>query len=152
MDIILSEKNLNWHNFGANTSYASQKIAAQFIFGRNTISFLKTRYLVIDGYYVILYFSRSDYDRFYQETLQILSQNNTFLPFHVVIKVAKKFLGSHCLYLTEMIRSDRKLYIWSVWLDKDGKPSEVQYQKYAEECEFDGTKYKYVLPNQMKFH
>lgn len=118
----------------------------------NDISFLKTRYLTIDGYDTILYFSRADYGKYYQETLQLLSLTNSFLPFHLIAKIGRKFLGSHYLYLTEIIKNNKKLYLWTVWTDKDGKPREVKHQKFVEECEFEGFNYRYVLPNQMNFH
>jgi hypothetical protein len=58
------------------------------------ISFLKTRQIMVDGYEIITYFSRADYDDYYQETLQLLSVSNSFLPFHLVAKVARKFIGN----------------------------------------------------------
>lgn len=116
------------------------------------ISFLKTRQIMIDGYEIICYFSRADYDEYYQETLQLLSVPNSFLPFHFVSKVARKFLGSHGLYLTEIIKNNKKLYLWTAWVDKQGKPTTITHQKYVEECNFGEFNYRYVLPNQMNFH
>lgn len=116
------------------------------------MSFMKTRHLTIDGYDLICYLSRSDYGEYYQETFQILSVINSFLPFHLVIKVAQRFLGSHNLYLTEVIKNNKKLYLWTIWVDKSGRPAEVKHQKFVQECVFDDVPYRYVLPNQMNFH
>lgn len=116
------------------------------------ISFLKTRYYTVDGYDLILYFSRADYEKYYQETLQLLSRTNSFLPFYLVSKIGRIFLGSHNLYLTEIFRNNKKLYLWTIWTDKDGKPSQIKHQRFVEECEFEGFNYRYVLPSQMNFH
>lgn len=116
------------------------------------INVLKMRDLDVDGYPVTVHFGRADYDKSYLETLQIMSRNGVFLPFHLVAKLGKKFLGSHHLYLVEVFKDGRKIYCWTVTLDKHGRPIDPPNQQYAEDCVYDGFKYRYMYPQHVNFY
>lgn len=116
------------------------------------LNVIKTKEAVVDGYAVILHFSRSDYRTHYLETLQILGKNSPFLPFNVVFKIVRRFLGSHHLSLAEPIQDNRKIYCWTVCVDPRGVPIPMPQQDEAEECLFEGCKYKYIDPSHISFY
>ncbi|RDJ35353.1 MAG: hypothetical protein DWQ19_11095 [Crenarchaeota archaeon] len=118
----------------------------------NDISVLKTRSIDIDGYSVLIHFSRSDYGSHFVETLQVFGDKASFLPFCLVAKLGQKFLGGHNLYLVEIIRDNRKIYCWTVTLDKTGKPIKPPIPLQTTDCEYDGLRYNYMYPSQVNFH
>ena len=118
----------------------------------NDIAILKTRELEVDGYAIAVYFNRSNYGSYFVETLQIYGEKFCFLPFCLVAKLGKKFLGDHELYLTELIRHNRKIYLWTVSLDLEGKPIPPRFEIQAENCVYDGFKYNYMKNTQLKLH
>ena len=111
----------------------------------------RQRDVVVDGYSVTLNYQKFDYDGLFMETLQIYGTNNPFLPFNLICKLAKKFLGSANLSLVELFKDNRKIYIWTVWVDEEGKPSSAPYEMETEECYFEGLQYSYMQPNQIDF-
>ena len=118
----------------------------------NDLHILKNRMLTVDGYSIGLHFTRSDYGDYYLETLQIYGEKCPFLPFCLVAKIGKKFLGEHELYLVEFIRDNRKIYCWSVTLDKEGKPIPPRTIAKSENCDFEGFQYQYIYPSQVNFY
>lgn len=117
---------------------------------------IKTKNVCIDGYHLTIHFNKSEYGRgskkIYLETLQIFGKNSPFLPFYVVAKLAKKFLGSHHLFLTELLRENRKIYLWNVYLDKRGIPIPQRVDNEAEICTYEGLTYTYMDHNSINFH
>ena len=65
---------------------------------------LKLREIPVDGYNLILNFSRNNYSTHYLETLQIFGKYSPFLPFSLVCKVGKMFMGDQHLALVELCR------------------------------------------------
>lgn len=114
---------------------------------------LKTRLFVIDGYSIVAHYQRCDYDDCYMDVLQIYGDYSNFLPISVSCKMAKLFLGESELFLIETYKESKKIYCWTVYLDKDGNviksPSEdegdLPYRYY------DDFKYFYVPPNKVFF-
>ena len=79
------------------------------------ILILKQRQLTIDGYDVIVCYSEADYEKYLLRSLQIQSaQHGPFLPFTIVCKLGKIFLGSDNLSYIEFFRNNRKVYCWTV--------------------------------------
>ena len=115
------------------------------------LAVFKERDVIIDGYPIVLHYQKSDYEKHFMETLQIYGKNSPFLPFHVICKLGKRFLGSHHLSLVEIFQDNRKIYIWSVCVDHDGKPMPLPFETETEECEFEGFSYLYMQPNQVDF-
>ena len=89
------------------------------------IDFLKRRRLTIDGYDVVIHFSRSDYHDCMVENLEIYGATAPFLPMFLVCKIAAKFLGKYDLKYAEAIKSGRKAYVWTVALDDRGRPMQL---------------------------
>ena len=116
----------------------------------NDLSVLKTNECIIDGYGVIIHYAKADYDDHYLESMQILGKNFPFLPFALVIKVARRFLGNDNLSLVELLKGGRKIYCWTLLSDKDGKtiisPEESEY------CIFEGFEYRYMDSNSVNFY
>lgn len=82
---------------------------------------LRSRQLIVDGFDVAVTFCISDHDKYLMETLQIHGVHTPFLPFALVCKIAKYFLGSENLSFTDVVRENRKFYCWSLRKRKNGK-------------------------------
>jgi hypothetical protein len=80
---------------------------------------LKQRSIILDGYFIALCLSKSDYGNFFLESLQIQSEYSSFLPFNIVCKLGKVFLGEKDLAYTEFFKENKKIYFWSI-KTKDG--------------------------------
>lgn len=107
------------------------------------IEILKQRKVVVDGYEVILHFSRADYEVCYVESLQIIGASAPFLPMYLVCKLGAKFLGSHELKYVETFRNGRKVYIWTVALDENGKPVSLSHSGF-ESRSYEEFNYSYI--------
>ncbi len=116
------------------------------------INYIKLRDVCVDGYSLILHYSKADWDDHYLETLQILGKYMPFLPFSVVCKIGKKFLGDKHLSLIEIIREGRKIYCWSVVLDHTGKPVPGPYRGELEHNEYDGLEFRRMNPEHVNFY
>jgi hypothetical protein len=115
------------------------------------IFYLKLREIIVDGYFVTIFYQKADFDSHYMESFQVYGRNSPFLPFSLVCKLAKKFLGSQELSLVEVYKDNRKIYCWSVCTDKDGKVIPSPYEVEVEKCSYEGFNYLYMEPNQVNF-
>lgn len=109
----------------------------------------KKKSILVDGYNIDVHYQKSDFDEYLTETLQIYAQYSPFLPFNVVVKLAKKFLGGHDLSLVEIYREGRKIYIWTVYVDRRGRPIKFPFDIQVENCNYEGIRYSYMLPTQV---
>jgi len=75
---------------------------------------LKLRTVVVDGYDVIICYSKADYGEYFLESLQVQSAYAPFLPFNVVCNIGKAFLGDDNLSFIEFFREVRKVYCWTI--------------------------------------
>jgi len=116
------------------------------------ISLLKTLPTTVDGYEVFVHYNKSDHEDYYLETIQIFGQKIPFIPFCVVCKIAKKFLGVDFVYFFELIQENKKIYIWVICTNKDGVPIENPKQKNAEIMEYDGFKYRIMETDSVQFY
>lgn len=116
------------------------------------IGIFKSRNIVVDGYEIRAYYTISDFDSHRTEILQLWGVYAPFLPFTLICKLAKEFLGDSHLTLVEMFKDDRKIYCWTVNVDSDGKPIESPYEVDVEECMFEGLNYLYIDPSQVNFY
>lgn len=112
---------------------------------------MREREVVVDGYTIFVHYQKTDVGRQQLETLQIFGRNNPFLPFNLICKLAKKLLGSENLCLVELFKNDRKIYIWSLFLDKNGESTPSPFADEYESCEYEGLYYSYMQPNQVEF-
>lgn len=113
---------------------------------------MKTRDVTVEGYELVLYYTKTKYENHFTEILQIYGKNAPFLPFFLVCKMAKKFLGPAELSLVELFRGNRKVYCWTVNVDEDGKPIRSPFDGDAEDCTYEGFKYSYLQPSQVNFY
>jgi len=116
------------------------------------ISVLKTRELLVDGYEVVAYYTKSNFETHFTEVFQVYGKNSPFLPFSLICKMAKMFLGNAHLSLVELFRGNRKVYCWAVNVDATGKPIPSPYEMEVEECTYEGFRYSYMQPNQVNFY
>lgn len=116
------------------------------------LEIFKEREVVVDGYSVSLHYQVSDYEEYRLKTLQIFNKVGPFLPFNVVVKIAKKFLGTEQLSLVEVYKSNRKIYCWSLAADHDDQPIETPYISDSTTCFFEGFKYLYIAPAEILFY
>ena len=116
------------------------------------INFLKFTEATVDGYDVILHFNKHDYGDHYLETFQVLGKEVPFLPFVLICKLAKLFLGEQKLSLVEVLKDGRKIYCWTLIRDKKGKAIAAPYQNKGEDCSYEGFQYSYVTPDKINFY
>jgi hypothetical protein len=81
---------------------------------------LKQRNVTLDGYEMVLCYSKADYDSYFLESLQVQSYYSPFLPFTLVCKLGRAFLGKENLSYIEFFRNSRKVYCWTI-RSRDGR-------------------------------
>lgn len=99
---------------------------------------LKCRNITVDGYDIVINFSKSDYKKYVIESLQIQSIYAPFLPFTMVCKIGRAFLGSSYLSYIDFIKNNRKIYCWTLRV-RGGKP--IPPTKRSKEACYDGFNY-----------
>lgn len=115
------------------------------------ISCLKQREINIDGYDLVVYFNTCCYQGGTFETLQIFSRYFTFIPFAIVCKIAKKFLGTKELTLIEVFSADEhKIYIWTVYY-KDNEIIKNPFMKNPKSCVYGDLEYNKIDKDQVNF-
>ena len=93
------------------------------------IDCLKQRRLVVDGYDVMIHFSRSNYHDCMVENLELCAATAPFRPMFLVCKIGAKFLGGHDLKYAESLKAGRKVYVWTVAIDAHGRPIPLDSDK-----------------------
>ena len=78
------------------------------------VAVLKQRNLVVDGYEMMVCYSEALYPKYYLKSLQIQSIYAPFLPFVLVCKMGRHFLGPNNLSYIEFLRNNRKVYCWTI--------------------------------------
>jgi len=114
------------------------------------ICIIKTREVAVDGYNTVIYYSKSDWADYYIEILQVTGRYTPFLPFSLVCKIGKKFLGERYLSYVDFLRDNRKTYCWTVASDKSSTPISAPYKKeiVSDDCVYEGFCYKCLNPLQ----
>lgn len=82
---------------------------------------LKQRNMTLDGYELLVCYSKADYGEYFLESLQVQSLYAPFLPFTMVCKIGRAFLGCQHLSYIEFFRNNRKVYCWTV-KSRDERP------------------------------
>ena len=85
------------------------------------ILLLKYRSLTVDGYELSICFSKADYEKYFLESVQIQAAYAPFLPFNLVCKLGRSFLGDESLSYIEFLRNNRKVYCWTM-KSRNGRP------------------------------
>lgn len=109
---------------------------------------LKQRAIKVDGYDLIVCFSQADYGKYILESLQIQSIYTPFLPFSLVCKVGRMFMGSKHLSYVEFFKDIRKIYCWTVKRENGVAvpPTKSQPGNY------EGFKYRILNPGSAELH
>lgn len=87
----------------------------------NDTALLRQRTMVVDGYELVVCLSKADYGDHFMYSLRIQSTMVPFVPFVVVCKLGRAFLGDRNLSYVEFFVSNRKLYCWML-KTKNGVP------------------------------
>ncbi len=103
------------------------------------VDLLRNRQILVDGYDVHVTFGISDYDRYRVESVQIRGVHTPFLPFSLVCKIARYFLGDQSLSYIDVVQDNRKVYCWSVRRKRNGKVLPVK--KRAKPNSYEGLTY-----------
>ena len=80
----------------------------------------KQRMLLVDGYEIVVLVNKSDYKTYHSSSVQIRSIYSPFLPFNLVCKLAKVFLGDIDVSYMEFFKNGKKLYCWNVRTTPNG--------------------------------
>lgn len=102
---------------------------------------LKQRNLIVDGHEVYICYSKADYDVYFLESVQIHSYFTPYLPFFVICKIGKAFLGPKNLSYVEIIKNGRKVYCWTI-RNKDG--NSIPPEKTTKKCNFEGLEFSII--------
>lgn len=113
---------------------------------------LKKFQMLIDGYALDIKFDKADYTDFFLESVQITGTNLPFLPFGLVVKIARHILGGHQLSLVEYFQENKKVYCWHVSLDDRGRPVPSLYENKSRQCFYEGFEYLYIEAKELSFH
>jgi len=114
------------------------------------LHWVKLKEINIDGYDVVIHFNRANHETHFVESVQIYGKKSAFLPFTIVVKIARKFLGSHHLNLIEFLKDNRKIYCWTLMVDRRGRPMPSEFERTLQKHE--GFQYSYVSKSQIKTH
>lgn len=104
---------------------------------------LKCRTVTVDGYDMSVSYSKSDYQKYMVESVQIQSNYTPFLPFNVVCKVARAYLGSEHLSYVDFMKNQKKIYCWTVRKKRD---KAVPPSKKSRPGSYEGFDYRILHP------
>ena len=78
------------------------------------ILLFKQRNIVVDGHKLHVCYSKAKYNEYFVESLQVQSLFSQFLPFSVVCKLGRVFLGYHNLSYVDFFKTNKKVYCWTI--------------------------------------
>lgn len=107
------------------------------------ILLLKQKNITVDGYELLVCYSKADYSNYFLESIQIQSYFSPFLPFFMVCKIGRAFLGSENLSYIEFFRNNKKVYCWTL-KSKDGNLLEPE--NGAKQAIYEGFEYSIMQP------
>lgn len=113
---------------------------------------LKLHQMMLDGYEIYVQYNKGNYGEYFLESVEIVNKNAPFLPFVLVCKVGKAFLGDKHLAYVSFWTDNRRHYVWTLAKDEDDQPMPGPYKVEMETNQYEGLEYD-VLPNgSMNFH
>lgn len=116
------------------------------------IGCIKSREIVVDGYEVAVYYNKADWTDHYLEILQITGKYVPFLPFSLVCKIGKSFLGDKELSYVDFIKDSRKVYCWTCVLNLNNEPIVNPYKADVLDCSYEGLCYRCLNPANVNFY
>lgn len=126
--------------------YSSPKVSQE---DDSDVGVIKQREVTVDGYVVVIYYSKNDWPTHYMEVVQVTAKHMPFLPFSLVCKIGKKYLGDAYLSYVDYFRDNRKTYCWTVASDKENNRIPAPYKKeiLSDDCVYEGLFYKCLNPS-----
>lgn len=114
---------------------------------------LKTTSVTIDGCFLVIMYSLSDYENYFVEMLHIFSKNQPFIPIKLHSQIATGFLGDKNLNLIELFQGGRRIYCWIKAMDLKKEPIKYPVLQETEEkvMEYEGLTYSYLTNNSVNF-
>lgn len=109
---------------------------------------LKSSRVCVDGYWLAVCYSRAKREKHLIEVLQIESVHAIFLPFNVVLKVARIFLGDQDLAYAEFYKRDKKVYCWA---KKSKGPRTVPPNDLTRQVTFEGFNFRVMTKSGNAF-
>jgi len=121
------------------------------------INYLKMTSLIVDGYEVEVvctkgYYETQEYGTYFLTSLQINSKYAAFLPFNLVVKIAKAFLGTDYIGTVDFIKDGQKRYCWTLCHDAKGKPIPNPTRVKTWKESFEGWDYERLDPSGVNFY
>ncbi len=115
---------------------------------------LKCRTIVVDGYEIAVNFSISSHKKYNIESIQIQSAYAPFLPFNMVCKIAKAFLGSEELSYIDFVKQNKKIYCWTVrkWTTKRKKNQIIPIKIEEKTSSFEGFEFAILNPGSVNLY
>lgn len=110
---------------------------------------LKQRRITVDGYEITICLSRADYDDYYLDSLQIQNTSYPFLPFNLVCKLGRAFLGKQNLSYIDFVKDNRKVYCWTLRV-RDEQP--LPPSKKSQKSSYEGFEYSILAPGAVDLH
>jgi hypothetical protein len=117
----------------------------------DSVSILKTREIVVDGYAVVVHYGRGKYEEYSLETFQCLGTRSPFLPFFVVTKLARLFLGEKQLCFVDVMHNGKKVYCWTLTSERDRQIPSAPSRRSRSVLEFEGFRFNYLDPESVNF-
>lgn len=110
---------------------------------------LKQRRVKVDGYDITVCYSRADYEKHFLDTLQIQNSSSPFLPFSLVCKLGRAFLGEQNLSYVDFVRDNKKVYCWTLRV-RDEQP--LPPYKKSKMSSYEGFEYSILSPGMVNLH
>lgn len=110
---------------------------------------LKQTVITVDGYDVVICLSAADYDKYILWSFQIQSVYTPFLPFNVVCKLGRTFLGGKHLAYLEFAKDGKKVYCWT--LRRKGRKT-ITASNDSEPETFEGFEFVRLNPESVDLH
>ena len=125
--------------------YTRPKVSQDY---ENDVNALRSKEIVIDGYHLVIFYSKSEWNDYFVEVLQMTGRYVPFLPFGLVCKIGKKFFGEKHLSYVDFIKDSQKTYCWTLATDKTQNPIPAPYREeiLSNDCTYEGLCYKCLNP------
>ena len=113
------------------------------------VMILKQRHIDIDGYEVLTCLSAADYGKYNLWSLQLQAVQYPFLPFNLIVKLGKLFLGKKNLSYIAWVKENKKTYCWTC--RRKGKYV-LPPRKGQIEASYENFEYSLMDPESLDLH
>lgn len=113
----------------------------------NEMLLLKKSEICFDGYNLIFHYTKSNYESYILENLQVYARDFSILPFNVPFKFAKSFFKdiNNISYLESEV-DNKRVYCW-IYLRKKNNSSEIllPIKEFSKSLSYDGIDFFYIM-------